>query len=115
MADKLYSLDFVNEMAGGNQDFVNQLLTLFVETVPESIELINEHYENNNLSALGGEAHKLKSTINTVQIPAFSEKIKEMEHIGKTGENIQNLPDLIKEFNEILPAAVAQVKEYLEN
>ena len=113
MADKLYNLDFVNEMAGGNQDFVDQLLSLFVETVPDSIRLINEHYENNDLSALGGEAHKLKSTINTVQIPSFSEKIKEMEYIGKTGENIQKLPELMKEFNEIIPAAVEQVKEHL--
>lgn len=41
MSDKLYNLDFVNSMAGGNQDFINQLLTLFVDSVPESIDLIN--------------------------------------------------------------------------
>lgn len=114
MADKLYSLDFVNEMAGGNHEFVNQLLSLFIETVPESIRLINEYYENNDLNALGMEAHKLKSTINTVQIPSFSEKIKEMEYIGKTGENIQDLPELMAEFNKILPIAVEQVKQHLE-
>jgi len=113
MEEKLYSLDFVNEMAGGNQEFVHQLLTLFVTTVPESIQLINDHYNNNDLESLGKEAHKLKSTINTVQIPAFAERIKDMEQIGKTGKNVQELPQLMEEFNAILPKAVAQIEAHL--
>jgi HPt (histidine-containing phosphotransfer) domain-containing protein len=113
MSDKLYNLDFVNSMAGGNQDFINQLLTLFVDSVPESIDLINKHYANNDLDNLAKEAHKLKSTINTVQIPSFIEKIKEIEMIGKTGEGLEKLPGLIAEFNEVMPKAVEQVKELL--
>ncbi len=113
MSDKLHNLDFVNSMAGGNQDFINQLLTLFVDSVPESIALINKHYENNDLENLAKEAHKLKSTINTVQIPSFIEKIKEIEMIGKTGQDLDKLPTLIAEFNDIMPRAVEQVKELL--
>ncbi|MAX81055.1 MAG: hypothetical protein CL843_12890 [Crocinitomicaceae bacterium] len=111
--EKLYSLDFVREMAGGNEEFVKQLLELFVQTVPESVDLINKHYANNDFDALGKEAHKLKSTISTVQIPSFIDKIKEMEEIGKTGTGLERLPVLMEEFNATIPKAVEQVKEEL--
>jgi HPt (histidine-containing phosphotransfer) domain-containing protein len=110
MSEKLYSLEFVEEMSGGNEEFTKQLIELFIESVPESIEKINKFYENEEYEKLGKEAHKLKSTIQTVQIPSFIEKIKEMEHIGKTGEELDKLPDLIEEFNEIMPRAVEQIK-----
>ncbi len=113
--EKLYDLSFVNEMAGGNQEFVNQLLELFVQTVPESIELINKHYEAQDFEALGKEAHKLKSTISTVKIPSFIDKIKEIEHIGKTEEGLSRLPQLIEEFNQIMPKAVEQVQAELNS
>jgi hypothetical protein len=110
MSEKLYSLEFVEEMSGGNEEFTKQLIELFIESVPESIEKINKFYENEEYEKLGKEAHKLKSTIQTVQIPSFIEKIKDMEHIGKTGEELDKLPDLIEEFNEIMPRAVEQIK-----
>ncbi|MDR9488130.1 Hpt domain-containing protein [Salibacter sp.] len=110
MSEKLYSLEFVEEMSGGNEEFTKQLIELFIESVPESIEKINKFYENEEYEKLGKEAHKLKSTIQTVQIPSFIEKIKEMEHIGKTGEELDKLPGLIEEFNEIMPKAVEQIK-----
>ena len=113
--EKVYDLDFVNEMAGGNQEFVNQLLELFVQTVPESVDLINKHYENQDFEALGKEAHKLKSTISTVKIPSFVDKIKEMEQIGKTGEGLDRLPPLLEEFNTIMPLAVEQIRSEIQN
>jgi len=111
--EKLYNLDFVREMSGGNDKFVKQLVALFIETVPESIRLINEYYEANDLENLGKEAHKLKSTINTVQVPAFSEKIKVMEEIGKTGAGVELLPELMQDFNAVLPEVVEQIREEL--
>lgn len=113
--EKLYDLDFVNEMAGGNEEFVNQLLELFVQTVPESIELINKHYENEDFEALGKEAHKLKSTISTVKIPSFVDKIKEMEQIGKTGEGLSRLPQLMVDFNQTMPLAVEQIQAKIQS
>jgi hypothetical protein len=110
MSEKLYSLEFVQEMSGGNEEFTKQLIELFIESVPESIEKINKFYENEEYEKLGKEAHKLKSTIQTVQIPSFIDKIKEMEHIGKSGEELDKLPGLMKEFNDIMPKAVEQIK-----
>jgi HPt (histidine-containing phosphotransfer) domain-containing protein len=113
MSEKLYSLDFVKEMAGGNKEFIQTLLQLFVDTVPDSITKINEHYEKGNFDSMAKEAHKLKSTINTVQVPSFIEKIKEMEIEAKTGQKTTRLEVLIHEFNDIMPKVVGQIREEL--
>lgn len=113
MSEKLYSLDFVKEMAGGNKEFIQTLLQLFLETVPESIAKINEHYTKGSLELMAKEAHKLKSTINTVQVPLFMEKIKEMELEAKTGQKSTRLEVLVHEFNDIMPKVVEQIREEL--
>ena len=43
MSEKLYDLRFVEEMSGGNREFTRQLMMLFIETVPESLENINRY------------------------------------------------------------------------
>lgn len=113
MSEKLYDLSMVEEIAGGNEEFVKQMIEVFLETVPESIELINKYYNENDLLNLKKEAHKLKSTISTVQVPSFIDKIKQMEEIAKTGNGLQLLPTLMEEFNHVLPTAIEQIKQEL--
>jgi HPt (histidine-containing phosphotransfer) domain-containing protein len=113
MSEKLYNLDMVKEMAGGSQEFVNQLIQLFLDSVPESMELINTHYNNGDFEAMGKEAHKLKSTIRTIEVPSMVNQVMAIERIGKTGENLASLPGLLQEFNEVMPKVVDQMKEEL--
>lgn len=114
MSTKLYDLQFVEEMSGGNEEFIKQLIELFIESVPESVQNINTYYQTDNHDKLCREIHKLKSTIRTVRIPAFAEEIDEMEKLSKTGENPKRLKELIFKFNEVVPAAVEQLKDELK-
>ena len=97
----------------GNEEFVRQMIDVFLETVPESIDLINKYYNDSDLDGLRKEAHKLKSTISTIQVPSFINQLKQIEEIGKTGIGVELLPRLMTEFNQVLPAAVEQIKQEL--
>lgn len=113
MAEKLYDLSMVEEISGGNQEFVRSMIEVFLETVPESVDLINKYYAEKDLDNLCKEAHKLKSTISTVQVPSFIEKLKLMENIAKSGSGVEHLPVLMDEFNKVIPAAIEQIKTEL--
>ena len=115
MDTKLYDLSFVKEMSGNNEEFIKQLIELFIESVPESAQNINNYYKTGNYEKLVCEIHKLKSTIKTVRIPAFTDQIEEMEKLAKSGKNPKRLKHLVFEFNEIMPKAVEQLKEELNN
>lgn len=113
MSEKLYDLRFVEEMSGGNQEFTRQLMMLFVETVPESLDNINRYYQSKQLDKLSSELHKLKSTVNTVRIPALTEKIEDFENLCKNGDQNSSLREYVFEFNEVLPAVVEQMEQDL--
>ena len=114
MAEKLYDLSMVEEISGGNEEFVRQMIEVFLETVPESVELINKYYDQKDYFNLHKEAHKLKSTISTVQVPSFIDKLKLIENIAKNENGVEHLPQLIDEFNVVLPQAIDQIKLELQ-
>lgn len=117
MSEKLYDLRFVEEMSGGNREFTRQLMMLFIETVPESLDNINRYYQSKQYEKLSAELHKLKSTVNTVKIPVLTEKIEDFENMCKSDTQNSSLREFVYEFNEVLPAVVEQMEEdlnYLE-
>lgn len=114
MSEKLYDLGFVEEMSGGNQEFTRQLMILFIETVPESLDNINKYFQSNEREKLVSELHKLKSTINTVKVPSFSQKVEEFEKLCKKGGSADSMKEYVLEFNDVLPTVVDQMRTDLE-
>ena len=106
----LYSLEYLETLSGGNREFMGQLVAVFISTVPESIDLMNKHYQEQAYNDLGLEAHKLKSSIATVQIPELIEDVKTIEAIGKSASGIEQLPALMEKLNDILPRAIEELK-----
>lgn len=115
MSDLLYDLSYIEKLSLGNQEFIQQLVDLFVETVPEHIEKIEKALSNSDLVEMGREAHKLKSTISSIQVPSVIDRVKEIEAIGKSGVHHPQLDELVKEVKQILLKTVDQIKQRQNN
>ena len=111
MSNLLYDLSYLEELSGGNQEFIQELVNLFIETVPEHVEKIEKALTNGDLAEIGREAHKLKSTISSIQVHSVIEKVKQIEAIGKSGNHHPQLALLVKEAKQILLEAVDQIKQ----
>ena len=59
MNNKIYSLEKLNEIAQGNDAFVQEVITTFIETVSEEIKNIRELMEVDDWKAIEKIAHKL--------------------------------------------------------
>ncbi|MGB5227406.1 MAG: Hpt domain-containing protein, partial [Eudoraea sp.] len=42
----IYSLDKINEMAEGDEDFINSVISVFLEEVPQDLEDLEKAIEN---------------------------------------------------------------------
>jgi CheY-like chemotaxis protein/HPt (histidine-containing phosphotransfer) domain-containing protein len=109
--EKLYDLALVDDLAQGNAEFIKSLVQIFIDTVPSTAKEMAETCEQRDWEQTGKLAHKLKSTIDTMQIVSAKDDIRTIEMSGKNGQQIDALPYLVKRINLIIERATEQLKE----
>lgn len=81
------SLDFtyLEDITGGDQEMILEMLDLFIEDIPHIIESILESAQKKDLKKLGADAHKIKPTLQYVGFLDLYEKVKRLEELAKSG------------------------------
>jgi len=112
-SEKLYKLDLLQEMSHGNHEFVVKLARIFIETVPVTAQELIAACEQQRWEDASKLAHKLKATIDTMQIVAIKQDIRVIEREGKdiTAEPQENLLALAHKVSKVIDATVRQLRE----
>lgn len=109
--DKLYNLSMVYGIAGGDESFVKRMLRLFLDTIPLALQEIQKETALQKWEQVGKLAHKMKSTIDSMGISSLKDIIRQIEHNGKKGEQIEHLPEQVNLVETIMKACIEQVKK----
>lgn len=110
-AAKLYDLTMVHGIAGGDESFVKRMLQLFLDTMPQTLTEIQQQTEQQNWLQVSKQAHKMKSTIDSMGIASLKEIIREIEQNGKKGEQTELIPAQVGFVETVMRACMAQVKK----
>jgi len=106
----LYNLDMLKEMSGGDESFIVMMVQLFTDTTPEIIGQMKAAAQAESWSELGGLAHKIKPTIDSMGIDSLKELIREVEKDGKNSANVEDLPQKVGIVVSTLEACMAAMK-----
>ena len=112
---RLVSLDYLNQLSGGDKAFERQILTQFLVQMPEEMLQLEEAIQNKAYEAIKQTAHSLKSTVGYVglsdELHPYLDRI-EKDAIKGIGENF--MPDLhaVKEYCVL---AKCEVEDLLRN
>ena len=101
----IYSLDKINEMAEGDQEFVQSVISVFLEEVPTDLEALEKALENENYEQVYQLAHKIKPNVDLLGMEQTRAAALEIETLGK---NSANMAEIQKVF-PILQKDIAQV------
>ncbi|OQX79693.1 MAG: hypothetical protein B6D61_03105 [Bacteroidetes bacterium 4484_249] len=120
---KLFDLANLSEMLGGDKNAIYQMVKIFLQATPESMNELNICYKKNDLNGVSKLAHKLKSSIDIFCVNDIKQDIRRLENNTRDNINIDELPDLVQKINTILTLAIEQVKaekevlnkEFLQN
>ncbi len=108
---KHYNLSQVYELVQHNEEFVISLVQIFIDTIPDlSNELLIET-NNSNWDKAFKLAHKLKSTIDTMQIASIKEDIRVIELNGKNETETEKIPPLARKIKSVIDEVTIQLKE----
>jgi HPt (histidine-containing phosphotransfer) domain-containing protein len=91
----IYSLDKINEMAEGDEDFVNSVISVFLEEVPQDLEDLEKAIENGDYENVYKLAHKIKPNVDLLGMEQSRVIALDIETLGK---NLDNKEEIEKKF-----------------
>lgn len=100
------NLDYLRDLADGSVEFMEEMIDMFFEQAPESINDIQTAMSEKDYPRLRAYAHKMKSSVSIVGADDLLTKLKTCETNAATETNVEDLPALVeaivKETDEVL-------------
>ncbi len=108
---KLFDLTNLNEMLGGDKKAILQMVKIFLQATPESLNELNKCYKKDDLQGVSKLAHRLKSSVDIFAIQDIKQDIRRLENNTRDNINLDEVPELVEKLNDVLSKAIAQVEE----
>ncbi|WP_338225312.1 PAS domain S-box protein [Algoriphagus confluentis] len=109
--EKLYSLDELEAIAKGNEDFVSKMLELFQTNAKEGMEQLKVSFENGDFTQVKRIAHRIKPSIKMMRISEISEEVSELEKEIEGQKDSPRMKFIIMHMEEILNEVLQDLKE----
>lgn len=92
------NLEYINNIADGNNDLIKELIEIFISQVPVFISDMNTNYQKQDWKYLSAVAHKAKSSVDIMGLAAMKKKLKRLEIDAQKGINTDEYKEIIDEF-----------------
>ena len=106
-----YDLSYLNQVFQGNREMVNNIITLFLQQVPEYVRQMEECVRKNEPMSLHPLAHKAKSSIAMLGIKEMEEDIIQIEQDSKHLRNLDGLPRLVARVRDNCQIVYQQLQD----
>lgn len=110
---KLYDLINLEEIGGGSDEFVVEMIKLFISQAKNTIAGFNRAYDEKNLEEIRGLAHQIKPSIDNIKIAILMPVIREIENLAENNEPVEKLAPHIMEVNTALEKVIVQLASEL--
>lgn len=108
---RLFDLTNLNEMLGGDKKAILQMVKIFLQATPESLNELNKCYDKNDMQGVSKLSHKLKSSVDIFSVTDIKQDIRRLENITRENVSLDEVPTLVKRINDILSQTISQVED----
>lgn len=113
-SEKLYNLSNLEEISGGSEDFIRQMIILFLEQAATSISGLEKAVADNNVTQIKNVAHQLKPSVDNFRIDDLSRWIREIEDLAENNPSSPTLPEKISQSNSLLRQVMVQLENHYD-
>jgi PAS domain S-box-containing protein len=108
--EKMIDLSYLRKVSNNDAEFVREMITALLKSLPESIEEIRVYTKEKNWNSLARTLHKIKPSLSMMGIPSLKNKAVELEELCRTKKEIKTLPDTITSFVNQMKHAISELK-----
>lgn len=109
--EKLYNFNQLKEIYPDNDGFLKHFAGIFLKITPSDCSEMMMAMEGGDWQLVSKYAHKIKSTIDSMNVTSIKTEIRTIEMDAKTKTNIANLRKLGLKIEKIISEVALQVKE----
>ena len=105
------NLNYLESIAGGDPDIIEEMKDIFISQVPEFIENLNKYLIEGQFIELGKEAHKAKSSVMIMGMEELGKDLKALQLATIAGTNEDTYQKYVKEFEVQCLGAIEELKK----
>ncbi len=114
MPEAIYDFEEIKKFVGDDENALKQMLCIFVDNAPKTLSKLTEYYNCKDYKNLGFYAHKLKTSVDLLNITSLKSEIRKIEHNSQNRTNLHEIPELVEKVRRIIPLVVKSVKQYCD-
>ena len=108
--EKHYKLDKIRVLADNDTDFIDTLVSTFLEEVPEDARQLKIAVDSRDYLASYKAAHKMKPTIDLFELGVLNDLI-EVQDWGKYEQKDKDITGALAKVMDAIGKAVHEIKE----
>jgi PAS domain S-box-containing protein len=110
---KLYGLQMLSKMLNNDEKSIREMIRLFIDTTIPIVDEILAEFQKSNFKKVGELAHKLKPSIDFMEIETLYQVVRDIEIAGKNNDAENKLKDLVPVFENDIQIVFFQLNEEL--
>ncbi|MGV3504270.1 MAG: PAS domain S-box protein [Adhaeribacter sp.] len=110
---KYINLQYLEEMAEGDQHFIAEILSMFVEQTPRNLEHLQAFSREKDWKGVKALAHKMKSSVVMIGNQELEEIFVNLQLFATSEQQAAQIPELISQATEICQGAIAAIQAEL--
>ncbi|MDP4207858.1 MAG: Hpt domain-containing protein [Bacteroidota bacterium] len=110
MSSRIYSLDYLNSISGGDAGFISDMVSTFIENTPEELSQIRTFVDSGNWPKAGAAAHRFSSSLLFLGLDALKQLSTEIEDSSLQGVNLVKIPELLAQLENGCNQAITELK-----
>lgn len=107
----LYNLFSLQSLCKGNNEFLTEMIAVFIEQTTDVIEKCEATLIQNNFIEVSGLIHKIRPSVEMLGIASIYEEMKLLEKIAKESTDKDQIATLFTIVKDVLEKSIAQLKE----
>lgn len=107
----IYSLDKVQEMAEGDEEFISSVISVFLEEVPQDLESLEKALDAENYEQVYQLAHKIKPNVDLLGMEQTRAAASEIETLGKSAANMSEIQQVFPSLKKDIEQVVSELKK----
>ncbi|MFC4094615.1 Hpt domain-containing protein [Euzebyella saccharophila] len=107
----IYNLDKINEMAEGDEAFINSVISVFLEEVPHDLEELESALEQHNHDRVYKLSHKIKPNVDLLGMEQTRATALQLETMGKDKASMEEIRSLFPMLKKDIHQVVEELKK----
>ena len=109
----LTSIETLSEMSGGSEEFMQEMITMYLEDVPEAMTKVEQALETEDTTVLKAQIHKIKPSMGFMGMMEMQELAGKIEGHAGNGNCDDQLRTMLQEFTANLEISYRELNERL--